>query len=68
MGGLLRLLWMAFVLVLALASLSFVIGIGTPSTGPVEKVALLGLIALCFCLAARSDAFVTRWQARLQRR
>ena len=68
MGGLLRLLWVAFVLVLALVSLSFVIGIGTPGTGPVEKVALLGLIALCLYLAARSNAFVTRWQARLQRR
>jgi hypothetical protein len=65
MTALIRLLWVAFILVLAVLCVSFVAGIGTPSTGPVEKVVLIGLFALCVYLAARSTGLATRLQAKV---
>jgi len=54
--------------VLALLAISFVMGIGTTSTGPVEKFALLLLIGGCVYAAAKVTA-VSEWLAhRLARR
>jgi hypothetical protein len=47
-------------LVLALLALSFVVAVGTASTGPVEKVALLPLIGGCVYAAAKITA-VSEW-------
>jgi hypothetical protein len=41
------------ILLLALLAISFVMGVGTPSTGPAEKVALLLLIGGCVYGAAK---------------
>ena len=56
------------IIVLALLAISFVMGVGTPSTGPVEKVALLLLIGGCVYAAAKITA-VSEWLVhRLPRR
>jgi hypothetical protein len=56
------------IIALALMAISFVIGVGTPSTGPVEKIALLLLIGGCVYAAAKVTA-VTEWVVeRLARR
>jgi hypothetical protein len=56
------------ILVLALLAISFVIGVGTTSTGLVEKVALLLLIGGCVYGAAKVTT-VTEWLVhRLARR
>ncbi len=64
---LIRLARVALILVLALLTLSFVVGIGTSTTGMTEKVVLLGLIAACVYLAARVSTVASRLQERLQR-
>lgn len=56
------------ILLLATFTISFVIGVGRPETGAVEKVVLLALIAGCVVLAAKVSIFATRAQERLQRR
>jgi hypothetical protein len=56
------------ILVLALFTLSFVMGVGTPETGAIEKVVLVALIAGCIFLAAQVSTLATRVQERLQRR
>jgi hypothetical protein len=48
------------ILVLAFMAISFVMGVGTTSTGPVEKVVLLLLIGGCVYAAAKVTA-VTEW-------
>lgn len=55
------------IFLLATFVISLVIGIGSPETGPVEKVVLLALIAVCVALAAKVSWFATRVQERLQR-
>lgn len=55
-------------IVLALLAISFVMGVGTTSTGPVEKVALLLLLGGCFYAAAKITA-ASEWLVhRLARR
>jgi hypothetical protein len=54
-------------LLLALSTVTLVIGLGTSETGVVEKVVLLALIAGCVSLAAKVSTLATRAQARLQR-
>ena len=56
------------ILVLALLTISFVIGVGRPETGPVEKVVLLALVAGCVFLAARVSSWAADAQERLGRR
>lgn len=56
------------IIVLALLAISFVMGVGTRSTGPVEKVVFLLLIGGCVYAAAKVTA-VTEWLVhRLARR
>ncbi len=62
-----RLLRFLFLLLVATAVLSLTIALSSADTGIVEKVVLVGLIALCVYLAARIPTLVTRLQARLQR-
>lgn len=64
---LIRLVRVALILVLAVFTVSFVIGIGSSSTGWLEKVALLGLIAACIYLAARVSTLAIRLQQRYAR-
>ena len=62
-----RLARVLLILLLAFFTVSFVIGLGTPETGAVEKLVLLALIAGCFFLAAKVSTLATKAQARLQR-
>ena len=62
-----RLVRVVLILLLALFVISFVIGLGTPETGAVEKAALLALIAACVFLAAKVSTIADEAQARLQR-
>jgi hypothetical protein len=56
------------IIVLALMAISFVMGVGTTSTGPVEKVVLLLLIGGCVYAAAKVTS-LTEWLVhRLVRR
>ena len=48
------------ILVLALLAVSFLIGVGTAGTGPLEKVVLLALAGLCVYAAAKVSA-VAEW-------
>ena len=59
---------MLILLLLALFSVMLVIGIGSPETGVIEKVALLALIAGCVFLAAKATALATKASAHLQTR
>lgn len=56
------------ILVLALVTVSSIIGIGGSATGAVEKLVLLALIAGCIFVAALVSKFATRTVERLQRR
>ena len=51
------------ILVLACTAISFVMGIGTGSTGVLEKVVLLGLIGGCVYAAARVTT-LSEWAVR----
>lgn len=63
-----RVVRVLFIIVLALLAISFVMGVATTSTGPVEKVALLLLIGGCVYAAAKITA-VSGWLVhRLARR
>jgi hypothetical protein len=64
---LVRLARVLALLLLAVFTVSLVIGLGTSDTGVIEKVVLLALIAGCVFLAAKVSRFATRAQARLQR-
>jgi hypothetical protein len=54
------------ILVLAVMTLSFVIGIGRPETGVFEKVVLAALIAGCVFLAAKVTTLASSLQCRLR--
>lgn len=62
-----RLTRVLLTLVLALVTISSIIGLATPDTGPVEKVVMVALIVGCFLLAARLATWSTRAQARVSR-
>jgi hypothetical protein len=47
-----RLARVLLVILLAFLTISFVMGVGTAGTGPVEKLVLLGLIGGCVYAAA----------------
>ena len=55
-------------IVLAFLAISFVMGVGTSSTGPVEKVALVLLIGGCVYAAATITAVSEELVHRLARR
>jgi hypothetical protein len=55
-----RVVRVLLILVLALIAISFVMGVGTTNTGPVEKVVLVLLIGGCVYAAAKVTA-VTEW-------
>jgi hypothetical protein len=61
-----RLARVALILVLAVVTLTFVVGIGSSTTGWVEKVVLLGLVAACVYLAAQVTTFATRLEHRIR--
>ena len=65
---LIRLLRLALILLLALFTLSIVIGIGQAQTGWAERAVLVGLIAGCVYVAARISTVTTRLQDRFARR
>jgi hypothetical protein len=48
------------ILVLAFIAISFVIGVGSPDTGSLEKVVLLTLVGGCVYVAARVTA-LSEW-------
>jgi hypothetical protein len=54
---------MALILVLAFLTISFVIGVGRPETGPVEKVVLFSMIGACVYAAAKVST-LTEWALR----
>jgi len=62
-----RLARVLLTLVLALVTISSIIGLATPDTGAVEKVVLVAVIVGCFLLAAKIATWSTRAQARLSR-
>ncbi len=64
---LVRLARVLLILFIAFLTVSFVIGLGTPETGAIEKVVLLALIAGCVFLAAKVSTLATKAQTRLQR-
>ena len=55
-------------LVIACFSVTLVIGLGTPETGVIEKVALIALIVGCVFLAAKVSELATKASTRLERR
>ena len=62
-----RLVRVVLILLLACFAISFVIGLGTPETGALEKAVLLALIAACVFLAAKVSTIADKTKARLQR-
>ncbi len=64
---LIRLVRLLLILVLTVLTVSFVIGIGAPETGGVEKLALVALIAMCVFAAARVTTLSSRLQQRIPR-
>ncbi len=62
-----RLARVALTLALAVITLSLIIALARPETGPVEKVVLVLLVAACFVLAARIATWSARAQAWIQR-
>lgn len=64
---LVRLARILIVVLLAILTISLVIGLGTSGTGVIEKIVLLALIAGCVFLAAKVSTLAARTQARLQR-
>ena len=64
---LVRLARVLLVVFIAFLTLSFIIGLGSPETGAVEKVVLLALIAGCVFLAAKVSTLATKAESRLQR-
>jgi hypothetical protein len=63
-----RLARVLLIIALAFLTISLVMGIGTPSTGPVEKLVLLVLIGACVYAAAKVSALTERAVQRLARR
>jgi hypothetical protein len=64
---LVRLVRILLILVLAALTVAFVVGLGRPEVGAVEKVALLALVAGCVVLAANMSTLASKAQERLQR-
>jgi len=62
-----RLARILLILVLAALTVSFVVGLGRPEVGAIEKVALLALVAGCVVLAAKISTLASKAQERLQR-
>ena len=62
-----RLVRILLILVLAALTVAFVVGLGRPEVGAVEKVALLALVAGCVVLAAKISTLASKAQQRLQR-
>ena len=62
-----RLVRILLILVLAALTVAFVVGLGRPEVGAVEKVALLALAAGCVVLAAKISTLASKAQGRLQR-
>ena len=62
-----RLVRILLILVLAALTVAFVVGLGRPEVGAVEKVALLALVAGCVVLAAKISTLASKAQERLQR-
>jgi hypothetical protein len=62
-----RLARVLLILVLAALTVAFVVGVGRPEVGAVEKVALLALVAGCVVLAAKSSNWASKVQERRQR-
>ena len=61
-----RLVRILLILVLAALTVAFVVGLGRPEVGAVEKVALLALVAGCVVLAAKISTLASKAQQRLQ--
>jgi hypothetical protein len=64
---LVRVLRVLLTLVLATFVVMFIIGVGQPNTGALEKLALVALIAGCFFLAAQFSTWSARAQAKIRR-
>ena len=62
-----RLVRILLILVLAALTVAFVVGLGRPEVGAVEKIALLALVAGCVVLAAKISTLASKAQERLQR-
>jgi hypothetical protein len=62
----LRLARVVFLLVLAVMTVSLVIGIARPETGAAEKLVLLALVAGCVVLAAKTTTWETRMEEHLR--
>jgi uncharacterized membrane protein YbhN (UPF0104 family) len=56
-----------FIIALTFMAISFVIGLGTPSTGLLEKAVLLALIGGCVYAAAKVTTLSERLVHRLER-
>jgi hypothetical protein len=56
------------ILLAAVFTLSLIIGLGSPTTGLLEKPVLAALIALCIVLAAKITSAATALQDRLRHR
>lgn len=68
MGILVRLAKVLLILVLVVLTVSLVIGLVRPETGPAEKVVLLALLVGCVVLAAKVSNLADRVQQRLHHR
>jgi hypothetical protein len=55
-----RVVRVLLIIALACLAISFVIGIGTPGTGPIEKIVLLALIGGCVYAAAKVTTLTAR--------
>jgi hypothetical protein len=66
MVALIRLARVLLILMLAVFAVSLVIGVATPETGLVEKVALVALFGGCVFLAAQVTNLATRLSRRVQ--
>ena len=61
-----RLVRILLILVLAALTVAFVVGLGRPEVGAVEKVALMALVVGCVVLAAKISTLASKAQQRLQ--
>jgi hypothetical protein len=67
MVALVRLARVLLIIALACLAISLVMAIGTSSTGPLEKVVLLGLMGACVYAAAMVTTLSERIVHRLER-
>ena len=68
MNTLLTLARVLVTLLLALLTVSFIVGLAAPEVGIVEKVVLVALIAGCVLLAGQLPGWTEKVQGRLHRR